>query len=113
MSEHNAIGPAKRLAVIGLDCAEPTLVFDTLRDELPTLRQLTQEGWSSRMRSTHPPITVPAWSSMLTSLSPGELGFYGFRNRADYSYDQLTIASSKAVTAPRVWDIASQAGKRP
>ena len=112
MPDTRPLQPAKRLAVIGLDCAEPSLVFESLRDELPTLRRLAQEGWSSRMRSTDPPITVPAWTAMLTSLSPGELGFYGFRIRADYSYDQLTTASSKAVTAPRVWDIASQAGRR-
>ncbi|MFQ5893255.1 MAG: alkaline phosphatase family protein, partial [Nitrospinota bacterium] len=91
MREPGPLTPAKRVAVIGLDCAEPRLVFETLREELPTLRQLMAEGWSSRMRTTHPPITVPAWSAMLTSLTPGELGFYGFRNRADYSYDQLTI----------------------
>lgn len=112
MSGVGRLVPAKRLAVIGLDCAEPTLVFETLRDELPTLRQLIREGWSTRMRTTHPPITIPAWTAMLTGLSPGELGFYGFRNRADYSYDQLTTVSSRSVTAPRVWDLASQAGKR-
>ncbi len=73
MPDTRPLQPAKRLAVIGLDCAEPSLVFESLRDELPTLRRLAQEGGSSRMRSTDPPITVPAWSAMLTSLSPGDL----------------------------------------
>jgi predicted AlkP superfamily phosphohydrolase/phosphomutase len=104
--------PAKRVAVIGLDCAEPRLVFETLRDELPTLGRLIREGWSSRMRTTHPPLTIPAWTAMLTGLTPGELGVYGFRNRSDYSYDNDTTASSHSVPAPRVWDIASYAGRR-
>ena len=29
-----------RVLVVGLDCAEPSLVFDRWRDELPTLRRL-------------------------------------------------------------------------
>lgn len=49
---------------------------------------------------------------MLSGLSPGELGFYGFRNRADYSYDGMMIVTSRAVKAPRVWDLASLAGKK-
>lgn len=112
MSEFNQLAPARKVAVIGLDCAEPGLVFDEFRDELPNISRLIKEGWSSRMRSTHPPITIPAWTSMLTGLSPGELGFYGFRNRADYSYEGITTVSSQAITTPRVWDLASQAGKR-
>lgn len=106
------ITPARRVAVIGLDSAEPKVVFETMREELPTLARLLDGGWSSRMRTTHPPITIPAWTAMLTGLTPGELGIYGFRNRSDYSYDNDATVSSHALKAPRVWDIASQAGRR-
>ncbi len=44
MPDTRPLQPAKRLAVIGLDCAEPSLVFGSLQDELPTLRRLAQEG---------------------------------------------------------------------
>jgi predicted AlkP superfamily phosphohydrolase/phosphomutase len=60
------------------------------------------------LRSCDPPITVPAWSSMTSSRSPGALGFYGFRNRRDHSYDALAFADSRAVKLPRVWDILSE-----
>jgi predicted AlkP superfamily phosphohydrolase/phosphomutase len=30
-------------------------------------------------------ISVPACSSMMTGLGPGQLGSFGFRNRADHS----------------------------
>ena len=43
--------------------------------------------------------------------NPGTLGFYGFRNRADYTYDRMTIANSSAVKDDRAWDILSRAGK--
>ncbi len=69
-----------------------------------------EEGRYGRLRSCEPPITVPAWSVMLTGKDPGELGIYGFRNRADYSYERMQIASSLAVKHPRVWDVLTQHG---
>jgi len=101
-----------RLMIIGLDSAVPDLVFRRWRDELPTLRALAEGGMWAEMTSTHPPITVPAWASMMSGLDPGELGVYGFRNRRDYSYDRFAIANGAALRAPRVWDRLSAAGKR-
>ena len=72
---------SRRVAVIGLDCADPKLVFDRWLDDLPNIRQLVERGTWGPLRSVDPPITVPAWSCMLTSRDPGELGIYGFRNR--------------------------------
>ena len=86
----------KRALVIGLDCAAPQLVFDRWLPELPTIRSLTERGSFGVLRSCDPPITVPAWSVMTSSRSPGSLGFYGFRNRRDHSYDQLVFADSRA-----------------
>src|SRR3990167_6815579 len=102
----------RKVAVIGLDCAAPRLVFDDWKRELPHLGALMSRGLYGPLQSSHPPITVPAWSVMTSSKDPGQLGFYGFRNRRDYSYDGYTIANSKAVTHDRVWDILSRAGKR-
>lgn len=103
---------ASKVLVIGLDCAEPSLVFEKWRDELPTLRYLMDNGAFGRLTSCIPCITVPAWSSMLSSKDPGVLGIYGFRNRSDYSYNHLTIANGTAVKEKRVWDYLSDAGKR-
>jgi predicted AlkP superfamily phosphohydrolase/phosphomutase len=100
-----------RALVIGLDCAAPQWVFDRWLPELPTIRSLTERGSWGILRSCDPPITVPAWSSMTSSRSPGALGFYGFRNRRDYSYDALSFADSRAVGVPRVWDILSSRGR--
>src|SRR3954447_6611257 len=72
-----------RVAVIGLDCAEPSLVFERFADRLPHLTRLRQQGAWGRLRSCDPPITVPAWMAMMSSKDPGTLGYYGFRNRAD------------------------------
>ncbi|NIV40568.1 MAG: phosphodiesterase, partial [Anaerolineae bacterium] len=102
----------KKVFVIGLDCAEPTLVFDRWRDLLPNLRRLMEQGVYGELTSTIPAITVPAWASMLSGKDPGQLGFYGFRNRADHGYERMTIATSRAVKDDRVWDLLSRAGRR-
>jgi predicted AlkP superfamily phosphohydrolase/phosphomutase len=102
---------ARRALVIGLDCAAPQLVFDQWLDELPTIRGLTERGRFGVLRSCDPPITVPAWSVMTSSRSPGVLGFYGFRNRKDHSYDAMAFANSSSVRVPRVWDLLSAKGR--
>ena len=48
---------------------------------------------------------------MTSSKDPGVLGFYGFRNRRDYSYDNRYIATGLSVKEKRVWDILGEAGK--
>ena len=103
---------ASRAMVIGLDCAAPELVLERWLDELPVLRSLTERGRYGVLRSSHPPITVPAWSSMTSSRSPGALGVYGFRNRRDHSYERLAFADSRSIRLPRVWDLLS-ARRRP
>ena len=101
-----------RVFVIGLDCGDPVLVFDQWRDELPTLRQLMEAGAYGPLTSSIPCITVPAWSSMTSGKDPGVLGFYGFRNRADYSYENMSMATGSAVKEPRVWEMLGEAGKQ-
>ena len=86
-----------KVVVIGLDCAEPSLVFDRFADRLPNLTRLRGSGAWGKLRSCDPPITVPAWMSMMSSKDPGTLGYYGFRNRADRSYEKMTTATSLAV----------------
>lgn len=101
----------QKVAIIGLDCAEPSLVFDRWLDRLPNLRRLVESGLHGRLESCMPPITVPAWSCMSTGLDPGTLGVYGFRNRVDHSYDRLGIATNAQIHAPRVWDVLGDSGR--
>ena len=98
-----------KLFIIGLDCAEPSLVFERWREDLPNLVSLMKEGVYGRLRSTIPPITVPAWTSMLTGKDPGVLGFYGFRNRKPQSYD-LFIPNMTHLREKPCWEILSERG---
>ena len=102
----------KRVAILGLDCAEPSLIFDRFRDKLPTLSRLADAGVWGKLWSCDPPITVPAWMVMMSSKDPGTLGITGFRNRADRSYDRLSIVTSQSVHEPLLWDRLGDAGKQ-
>ncbi|MCK4667401.1 alkaline phosphatase family protein [Candidatus Dependentiae bacterium] len=102
----------KKVFVIGLDCATPQIVFEEYRDKLPNLNSLMTKGCFAKMNSTIPAITVPAWSSMMSGRDPGELGFYGFRNRKDRTYENLVFANSSFIKFKRVWDYLTSAGKK-
>ncbi|MGZ5438997.1 MAG: alkaline phosphatase family protein, partial [Candidatus Aminicenantales bacterium] len=98
-----------KVLVVGLDCATPQVVFDH-SDELPVLKGLMDRGVHGRLRSSDPPITIPAWMVMTTGKDPGKLGLYGFRHRKGDSYDQMWIANSKAVHEKRLWDFIGERG---
>ncbi len=105
----------RRLIVVGLDCAPPSLVFDRYRSAMPTIARAMGRGIWGPLRSSVPPITVPAWASMTSGIDPGELGLYGFRNRAlregARGYE-LATSTADDVHAPRIWDLAERGGLR-
>jgi len=103
---------SKRVFVMGLDCAPPDLVFERWKDHLPNLKNLMAKGIYGKLESTIPPITIPAWTSMVTSKTPGRLGLYGIRNRQDYSYEKMIFANSLLVKEDTLWDILSRSGKK-
>jgi predicted AlkP superfamily phosphohydrolase/phosphomutase len=100
-----------RLLVVGLDCAPPSLVFDRYRSAMPTIARAMGRGIWGPLRSTVPPITVPAWAAMTSGRDPGELGLYGFRNRASRAY-AMTTSTCDDVHVERLWDLVERAGKR-
>lgn len=109
-----------KVAILGLDCVDPDLLFDELIDELPHLQRLLEGGIHGAIRSSEPPTTVPAWSVFAASKNPGRLGFTGFKNRRwregskgkTAGYDDAFIATSDAVEVDRLWDVVGDAGKR-
>lgn len=101
----------KKVLVIGLDCAPGEIVFDR-RKELPVLGELVDNSVYGNLRSSDPPITIPAWMVMCTGKDPGRLGLYGFRHRKDYSYKDIWIATSQSIREKTVWDILGERGGR-
>ena len=100
----------KRVFVLGLDSAPPRILYRDLRGELPNLESVMHRRYE--LPSTHPPITIPAWISMSTGLTPGELGLYGFRHRRLGSYTEMYIANSRLIRAKTVWASVGERGGR-
>lgn len=99
------------MIVVGLDCAPPRLVFDDYRDVMPHVSALMERGTWGPLRSSEPPITVPAWTCMVTGRDAGELGLYGFRNRV-MGDTKLRLAESGDIPTKRVWDWLGEHGFR-
>lgn len=101
----------RRLMLIGLDCAAPELVFERYRDSMPHVSALMERGIWGKLRSSEPPITVPAWTCMVSGRDPGELGLYGFRNRVEGERG-LRVATAREVRVKRLWDWLGDHGKQ-
>jgi predicted AlkP superfamily phosphohydrolase/phosphomutase len=101
-----------KVAILGLDSMPPAFFFGKHRADMPNLARLMSKSLCARLESTHPPITVPAWTSMMSSKDPGQLGFYGFRNRKDHSYDGYQFANATQIHEPLTWDVLGRHGKK-
>ncbi len=101
-----------KLLVIGLDSMPSNLFSEELKNELPTIKHMIDNGISCILESCHPPITIPAWMVMMTSKNPGKLGIYGFRHRKGASYNEGWIANSHSIREKKLWDYLAQQGKK-
>ena len=78
----------RRVLVLGLDGATFDVIEPLARaGRLPNLSKLMEEGASGVLESTLPPVTIPAWISMMTGKNPGALGFYDLVKRDNYSVE--------------------------
>jgi predicted AlkP superfamily phosphohydrolase/phosphomutase len=101
----------RKFLIIGLDSAPSEIVIDR-RAEFPVLAGLIEGGLHGKMRSSDPPITIPAWMVMTTGKDAGRLGLYGFRHRTGYSYDKMWIATAQAFKERAIWDVVGDHGGR-
>lgn len=101
-----------RALIVGLDGATLDVIEPLVRDgRLPILGRLLREGTSARMRSTIPPMTLPAWSSFLTGSNPGRHGIIDFVRRIPGTYD-LEFANSTHRRVPTMHRLLSDRGAR-
>lgn len=102
---------ARKVIVFGLDCGEPSLIFEKYKHALPNVSKLMEGGTWGELQSVVPPITCPAWMCMMSSKNPGKLGIYGFRHRKQGAdYGSMYLANSTTVKERLVWDELGDAG---
>ncbi len=102
----------RKVFVLGLDCAPPKIIYENYGVNLVNIREVVEESSRYIMHSSHPPITIPAWISMFTGKTPGELGLYGFRHRKPGDVRESYIVNSTHVKARTLWDEVGRKGGR-
>jgi predicted AlkP superfamily phosphohydrolase/phosphomutase len=108
----------KKVAVIGLDCAEPGLIEKHIKDgHLPTFKKLFDEGaLADNCLVPYPTITPPNWASIATGAWPGTHGITDFHVHIPGTTPDTTNVvgafSSERVKAEYIWDALDKAGKK-
>jgi predicted AlkP superfamily phosphohydrolase/phosphomutase len=103
----------ERVVLIGLDGGEPRLL-ERLLPECPNLARVAADGVWGRLRSPRPPLSPPAWASLMTGTNPGKHGvfdFYHMALRAQGSYVRRLVTSANW-RAPALWDFCAAGGRR-
>jgi predicted AlkP superfamily phosphohydrolase/phosphomutase len=101
-----------RLLVLGLDGADWELLGPLIAaGYLPTFARLARAGLCGRLRSTVPPLTAPAWTSLHTGVNPGAHGVFDFFHRDPASY-AVRHASAAPCAVRTVWGHLSDRGRR-
>lgn len=112
MSSAAPARPRRKLLVIGLDGVPPEALLSVHRARMPTVSAMLDAGVHGSMRTTDPPISLPAWAVMFTGFDPGTLGFYGFRHRLNHSYTQNYVPRTTLLEVPTMFGLLSDRGRR-
>jgi predicted AlkP superfamily phosphohydrolase/phosphomutase len=103
---------SSRVALVGFDGATWTLL-DKLMAEgtMPNLQRLRGESLRGVLRSCIPPVTAPAWTSMVTGKNPGKHSVFDFFHLGD-SISDIRVVDSSNVKAPTVFEILERRGMK-
>ena len=99
--------------LIGLDGA----TFDVLdpymeSGVMPHLAELSARGTRAVLRSIMPPLTPPAWTSMVTGKHPGQHGIFDFFQKEEPGSVYFSFATSQEVRSATIWTLASEQDRR-
>ena len=94
-----------KLLIVGLDGATFEVIDRLIEDgKLETISKLVDTGVRSVCESTIPPLTCPAWPSIITGCNPGKHGLFHFVDPDGkiYTFNDLK--------KPTFWEILSENG---
>ncbi len=98
-----------KIVIIGLDAGCLDIIVPWMeRGKLPHLKGLCDRGVYSELRSTIPPMTPSAWTSLITGKNPGKHGItYEFFKQTDYNQESR-ILSALDNKAKCIWDYLTE-----
>ena len=100
----------KKVFVIGIDGATFEIIKPNLH-KLPTFSKLVKQGASGFLKSTIPPLSPAAWTSIVTGTNPGRHGIFDFFAETSDGYD-LKLSYLKKRKSKAIWHILNENGKK-
>ena len=102
-----------RTLLIGLDGATFS-ILDPLMDQgvMPFLKSFFAEGARAGLRTIVPPLTPPAWTSLMTGRTPGQHGVFDFFRMDSPVSRHIRFFNSNDVQCETIWSLASAGGLR-
>jgi len=87
-------------------------ILDPLMEEgvMPFLKQFIASGTRGRLVSVIPPITQPAWTSMMTGRSPGNHGIFDFFRFESPNSRYVRFLNSRNIACETIWSILNRQG---
>ena len=101
-----------RVIVLGLDGVTFDLLEPWAREgHLPAIRRVLEHGACGVLRSTHPPMSAQAWTTIVTGRNMARHGIVDFAARVPGTY-RLEYLNGGRRVGPAIWDVVSAAGRR-
>jgi predicted AlkP superfamily phosphohydrolase/phosphomutase len=102
---------SSRTVLVGLDGATFS-ILDHLVEEgvMPFLGGLYDSGARGELLSVIPPLTPPAWTSLMTGRSPGNHGIFDFFRFEYQNGRYIKVADSTDVGCETIWSMVSRQG---
>lgn len=102
-----------RTLFIGLDGAT-FQVLDPLMASgvMPFLKGFIEQSTRARLRSIIPPLTPPAWTTIMTGKRPGQHGVFDFFQKETPENPYFHFSGSLDIQSATIWSLASLEGQR-
>jgi len=100
--------------LLGLDGATFTVLEPLWQNgTMPFLREFGINGVRAKLQTIIPPLTAPAWTSLVTGRSPGHHGIFDFRRITHTSASmQERMATSTDVQSETLWAMVGRHGRQ-
>jgi predicted AlkP superfamily phosphohydrolase/phosphomutase len=104
----------RKVMVLGVDGADYAYYKRWMeKGLLPNFAKLAERGRMGILESTYPPVTAPAWISMMTGEAPGSHGIVGWSAPSSANGEYVRkIVNSTSIESPVLWEIASRKDSR-
>lgn len=102
-----------KTVLVGLDGATFTLLDPFMQQGvMPFLKSFVERGVRAELRSVTPPLTPPAWTTVLTGRSPGHHGIFDFFQADGPGSTSIRLATSGDIRVEHVAEMVNRDGLR-